>query len=289
MPVVHPVIRPPGEADSFLLQVTTGCSCNSCSFCGAYRNKKFSYKPLPEIMEDIRQWSLLMPDTSKVFLMDGDAMVLKSGKLAEILDELGRVFPKLRRVSAYANDFNILQKTEDELRALSAGKLRLIYMGLESGSQEILDSCGKKSTVEGMISAVRKAETCGIKSSVIALLGLGGREGSRIHAEQTAVVLNRMQPAQLSLLSLMLVPGTELHKKAEEGSFSLPDAAGLLAEMYQIIENLDLKKTIFHSNHASNYLPLSGRLPQDKDRFLEAIGYAMRKPGILREEWMRGL
>jgi radical SAM superfamily enzyme YgiQ (UPF0313 family) len=244
---------------------------------------------MAEIRQDILTAAAYRPDCARVFLMDGDALVMKTPALLEVLKELRNAFPNLKRVSTYANDFNINLKSDEELLRLADNRLKLMYMGLESGCQEILARAGKKSTAEGMIEAVHRAKEAGIKSSVIALLGLGGQEMSAEHAERTAAALNRMQPDRLSLLSLMLVPGTRLHREAEEGNFRPLEGREFLSEMYDIISRLELKRTIFHSNHASNYLALSGRLPQDRERFLEIIRQALNGAGNLRPEWLRGL
>ena len=200
MTIIEPVIRPPAEAYSFLLQVTTGCSANDCTFCGAYINKQFSIKSLEEVFSDIDAWSVVHPDTRRVFLMDGDALVLSNAKLVPILKRLAIVFPKLQRISAYANGYNITVKSNSELQELFDHKLKLIYMGLESGSQTVLDKCKKKASVRDMVAAVQRASEVGIKSSVIVLLGLGGQSDSDIHVQETIKVLNEMQPRLLSFV-----------------------------------------------------------------------------------------
>jgi radical SAM superfamily enzyme YgiQ (UPF0313 family) len=219
MPIIEPAIRPPAEADSFLLQVTLGCSVDSCTFCGAYKKKPFCAKDPTEISADIRGHAKRYPDTRRVFLMDGDALALANGKLVPILKELQAAFPQLTRVSSYANGCNILRKTDAELAELAEHRLSLIYMGLESGSQAVLDRCRKASSVEDMVTAVRRAADLGIKSSVIVLLGLGGKRHSGEHVEGTIKALNRMQPRYLSFLSLMVIPGTPLAKEVRSKDF----------------------------------------------------------------------
>ncbi|MBN1410425.1 MAG: radical SAM protein [Spirochaetales bacterium] len=289
MPVIHPIIRPPSEADSFLLQITTGCSSNTCSFCGAYRDKKFTIKDLPEIIDDIDLMATRDLGVRRVFLMDGDALAVKNKLLLPVLSRLKRSFPRIKRISSYANDYNILSRSAEELKTLSDLGLKLIYIGLESGSQKILDACGKRSTVKGMIETVRKAGEAGIKSSVIALLGLGGRHSSREHAVKTAEAVNAMQPDFLSLLSLMLIPGTPLYESARQGRFIELNPSELLMEMQDILSMLELKRTVFFANHASNYLSLEGRLPGDKNRMLETIKAALEGRKSLRPENSRGL
>jgi radical SAM superfamily enzyme YgiQ (UPF0313 family) len=289
MPIIEPAIRPPSEADSFLLQVTLGCSSDSCGFCGAYKTKKFLAKDPREITKDIERFAARYPATRRVFLMDGDALVLSNSRLVPILEELQRSFPDLARVSSYANGSNITRKTDQELAELYARKLSLIYMGLESGSQAVLDHCKKSSTVEEMVSAVRKAEAAGIKSSVIVLLGLGGRKYSKEHVRGTIEALNQMQPRYLSFLSLMIIPGTPLAEEAGRGEFEELSAEEMLEESYGIIRGLELKNTLFRSNHASNYLALEGRFPKDKQALLSALKAALDGDVGLRPEIFRGL
>ena len=289
MPIIQPAIRPPAEANSFLLQLTTGCSSNTCAFCGAYKNKPFRIKPMEEIQGDIEAAAPFARQIRRVFLMDGDALVLDNEKLLPILKLLHASFPGLTRISSYANDYNILNRNDRDLQELHDNKLRLIYMGLESGSQRVLDSCGKKSTVEGMIRTVNRCSAAGIKSSVIVLLGLGGKKLSEEHILKTAEALNRMQPSLLSFLSLMLIPGTPLEERQREGDFQLPAPRDLLREALGILSRLELEKTVFRSNHASNHLPLQGRLPADRDRLCAILQDAVDGKHILRPDQLRGL
>ena len=289
MSIVEPVIRPPAEADSFLLQVTLGCSTDSCSFCGAYKSKTFRAKDRKEITADIKWYARRYPDTRRVFLMDGDALVLANSKLVPILEELDVAFPRLTRISSYANGCNITRKNDAELAELYQHKLSLIYMGLESGSQAVLDQCGKSSSVEEMIEAVNRTAKAQIKSSVIVLLGLGGKTHSGEHVQATIAALNRMQPRYLSFLCLMVIPGTPLAQELRRGEFEELDPAELLKESYQIIKGLELKKTVFRSDHASNYLALEGTFPKDKTALLNMLESAIGGEIRLKPESLRGL
>jgi radical SAM superfamily enzyme YgiQ (UPF0313 family) len=289
MSIVEPVIRPPAEAESFLLQVTLGCSADSCSFCGAYKSKTFRVKDRKEITTDINEYARRCQDTRRVFLMDGDALVLANSKLVPILEELDAAFPLLARISSYANGCNITRKNDHELRELYKHKLSLIYMGLESGSQGVLDRCGKSSSVEEMIEAVNKAAKANIKSSVIVLLGLGGKKHSQEHVKDTIAALNRMQPRYLSFLSLMVIPGTPLAEEARRGEFKELNSAELLKESYEIIKGLELKRTVFRSDHASNYLALEGAFPKDKMTLLNILESAICGKIRLKPESLRGL
>ena len=289
MPIIEPSIRPPSEAQSLLLQVTCGCSCNSCSFCGAYTDKAFRVKPMPEIIADINDYARYYPDVKKLFLMDGDALALSNSKLLPILARVREKLPQVNRVSSYANGFQITQRSHDELKDLFDNGLKLVYMGLESGSQEILDNCNKKATVRQMVDAVGHARDAGIKTSVMVLLGLGGKEGSRMHIEESAKAINAMQPAYLSFLSLMIIPGTLLYRQARQGLFEPLGALDFLKETYEILKLLDLKRSQFYANHASNYVPLSGRLPQGKQEMLALLESAMEGKVGMKPESFRGL
>jgi len=289
MPIIEPAIRPPAEAESFLLQLTCGCSSNNCTFCGAYLNKPFRVKGEKEIIDDIIKGAKLYSKTKKVFLMDGDALVISNKVLIPILSQINESFGKLTRISSYANGYNIVSRSIDELKELSKRKLNLMYIGLESGNQGILNQCKKKSTVEQMIEAVRIGADAGIKSSVIVLLGLGGKKHSGVHVEDTILALNKMQPRFLSFLSLMLIPGTELYKDEKQGGFEQLNSQELLQQTYDIIYGLELKKTIFRTNHASNYLPLEGRFPQNKQYLLNILQQALEGEIGLRPEFFRGL
>ena len=289
MTILEPVIRQPAEADSFLLQVTLGCSADHCSFCGAYKMKPFQVKDPNEVFSDIDRRVRCDPGTRRVFLMDGDALVLSNSKLVPILEKLQQVFPLLSRVSSYANGSNITRKSDEELAELYGHKLSLVYMGLESGSQLVLDRCGKTSSAEEMIQAVQRADRAGIRSSVIVLLGLGGKKYSAEHVRGTVEALNRMQPRYLSFLSLMVVPGTPLAEEVRRGDFVELDPVELLNEAYEMIRGLELKRTIFRSNHASNYLALEGTLPKDQQTLEKALKAAIDGEITLRPDFARGL
>jgi radical SAM superfamily enzyme YgiQ (UPF0313 family) len=290
MPIIEPAIRPPSEAESILIQVTTGCSANTCTFCGGYVGKKFSIKSYEEIFSDIDYYAEYYPQTiKKLFLMDGDALVLNNNKLLPILKRIHNRLSWVSKISSYANGFNITRRSKEELIELYNHKLKVIYMGLESGSQEILTLCNKKATVDEMVKAVHMTAEVNIKTSLILLLGLGGKKRSKQHIIESAEAINKMQPYYLSFLSLMLVTGTELHDQAEKGEFEPLDSKELLIETYEILKRLDLKQTLFFCNHASNYLPLTGRLPMGKDKLLQTLDEAIKGEIGLKPEIFRGL
>jgi len=283
------VIRPPSEAGSFILQVAYGCSHNSCTFCPTYTGTRFELRDTGEILADIAEASEIIPGARRVFLADGNALCLPFTSLREVLLALNEAFPHLQRVGVYANGKDINEKSEEELRELVRLGLGIVYMGLESGDDRVLERVSKRDRSEDMIGAVIKAKACGLKTSVIVLLGLGGREGSRDHAEKSAEVVSAMDPAYLSALTLMVVPGTQLYREQEAGGFVLPDQNELLHELRLFLESSELSECVFRTNHASNYLPLKGVLSRDKDDLLRMIDNAIERPELLRPEYMRGL
>ncbi|MFZ5910793.1 MAG: radical SAM protein [Chloroflexota bacterium] len=285
------VIRPPSEADSYILQVTYGCSHNRCTFCGTYLDKPFRPRETGQVMEDIALAASLIPDTRRVFLADGDALVLSAPRLEAILDALRRAFPRLERVGIYANAGNLLRKSPSELESLRQKGLGIVYLGLESGSDQVLARIEKGATAAGMIEAAGKAKAAGMLTSVIGILGIGGPGGSTEHARATGQVVSRMDPDYFSMLTLMLVPGTPLYRQWQAGEFQLLEAEAMLAELRLVIQHLDgLTGCVFRTNHASNYLPLGGTLPGDKARLLSTLEAALaRGRDVFRPEAWRGL
>ena len=285
------VIRPPSEADSYILQVTYGCSHNCCIFCGTYLDKPFRPRETSQVLEDIKLAGTVIPNTRRVFLADGDALVLNPERLTLILGALQDAFPNLERVGTYANAKNFLHKNMDELIALRQKGLGIVYLGLESGSDEVLTRIQKGATSAEMLTAVRRAKYAGMQISVIGILGIAGQDGSVEHARLTGQVVGQMNPDYFSMLTLMLVPGTSLYQQWGAGEFQLPDAEDMLAELRRVIENLDgLTNCVFRTNHASNYLPLHGTLPGDKVHLIELLDNALAQGrDALRPEAWRGL
>jgi radical SAM superfamily enzyme YgiQ (UPF0313 family) len=289
MRYVEPVYRPPSEASSYILQVTYGCTHNRCTFCAMYRNKRFAVRPFAEVEADLREAALLMPDTRRVFLADGDALVLSPKRLNAILDLLASHFPRLQRVSAYADAKSLLQKSRRELQVLKNKGLRVFYMGLESGNEEVLRRLDKESTAAAMTDAVLHAHNAGMKSSIIVLLGAGGVELSAAHAADSARVLSAMSPHYSSALTLTVVPGTPLAATIEKGGFQPISPLTSLEELRTLVAALAPSRgTIFRANHASSYLPLGGVLPRDRAALLRTID-RVRASGDLKPEWLRGL
>ncbi|MFA5140510.1 MAG: radical SAM protein [Elusimicrobiota bacterium] len=283
------VIRPPSEAESVLLKATDGCSHNACSFCAAYRGVRFRVRDLKTVFAEIGEAASLWPDARRVFLGDGDAMSLSAPHLDSILERLGQAFPRLHRVGIYANARDILSKTDEQLAGLKARGLGIVYLGLESGDDEVLSRVCKGATAEEMVQAVVRAQAAGIKASVIALLGIAGPEGSRKHAQATGRIASRMNPRFFSCLTVMVVRGTPLATLMQKKQFKLPDPHAILQELRVVVENLDCHGTVFRSNHASNYLPLEGTLPKDKERLLAEIDACLRGETGMRPDFLRGL
>jgi radical SAM superfamily enzyme YgiQ (UPF0313 family) len=284
-----PLFRPPSEAYSFILQVTLGCSHNRCTFCGMYRQKRFRPVSPDAIQKNIAAAkALLGEELPRIFLADGDALCLSTSRLLPILDPLNEAFPRLQRISIYANARDILSKTDEELRELQRRKLTLIYLGLESGDEQTLQDVQKGATAEEMIEAVRRAKEAGILSSVMVLIGLAGKERSLLHARASAEAINRMAPSYTALLTFTPVPGTPLGDEIAAGKRAMLSPQESLLEIRQFIEHLDCR-TYFSCNHASNYLPLKGKLPSAKERLLQLIEQGLNGALQLKPEYLRGL
>lgn len=289
MRYVGPVYRPPSEADSLLLQVTLGCSHNECTYCAMYRGKTFQARPLADVLADVEEARRLAPDTRRVFLMDGDAMTLATARLVPVLEALNAAFPALQRVGSYVNAVSVLRKTDAELARLRDLKLTIGYLGLETGDPATAARIVKGATVDEEVEAVRRAQAAGIKMSVMVLLGIGGRARWREHAEATADALTRMDPRFVSCLCVTPVPGTPFFDEVARGDVELPSPDETLDELRVLVDRMRLTGAVFRSNHASNYLPLGGRLPADRTRLLAVIDAARRGDVPLVPEEFRGL
>lgn len=284
------IIRPPSEADSLLLQVTVGCSHNKCTFCGAYKEKKFRIKPDAEILEDISEASHYRR-IEKVFLCDGDALIIPQERLKGILAKIKDNVKGMQRIGVYANAKSILRKSVSDLIELRETGLGIIYLGIESGNDEILKNIQKGSERAKILEAGRRVKESGICLSVTVLLGIAGIEKSREHALDTAKLLTEIDPDFVGALTVMVIPGTPLYEEQKSGTFKLPDKFGLIAELGMMIANSDFTRCFFTSNHASNYLPVRARLPEQKEQVLSLIENVIRigDPGILKPEFLRAL
>ena len=285
------IFRPPSEADSLILQVTAGCSYNRCTFCSAYQGKAFRIKSFEEVKEDIDEASSYRSGIQRVFLADGNALTIPQKGLVRILDYLKLKLDRLERVGIYANAKDILQKEVSELEDLRRSGLGIIYLGVESGNREVLKRIKKNATIDQLIRAGRRVKESGILLSVTVLLGIGGIEKSKAYAEDTGKILSEMDPDFVGALSLMVVPGTPIEKEIETGRLILPTPFGLIQELETMIENCQFTQCFFASNHASNYLPLRIRMPEEKEEALRRIREVLRRkdPALLRPEFLRAL
>ncbi|OPY89622.1 MAG: coproporphyrinogen III oxidase [Syntrophaceae bacterium PtaU1.Bin231] len=285
-----PIIRPPSEAESLLLQVTVGCSHNRCIFCSSFKDKRFRIKALAEIEEDIRE-AACYPWVERVFLCDGDALIIPQQRLLKILELIRTHLPSVKRIGLYGNAKSIRKKSVAELISLRERGLRIIYLGVETGNEELLRLIHKGAGYGEMVDAGRRVKEAGICLSVTVLLGIGGRDRSTAHAEDTGRILTDMDPDYVGALTVMVIPGTPLHDAASRGAFALPDRFGLLRELETIISASDFTDCFFASNHASNYLPIRANLPREKDRILAFIRRVVeeRRDDVLRSELLRAL
>ena len=283
------VYRPPSEAHSLIVQVTYGCSHNTCAFCSMYKDKRFALRPLDEILEDFRLARAAYSRVGRVFLADGDALVRKAADLYAILDTVRELFPECERVTCYASPSSIRIRTEDELRTLREKGLTMVYMGLESGSDRVLQRMRKGHTAAEIVDMGRKVRRNGIALSVTAITGLGGPELLEEHAVETARAFNGMNPEYVGLLTLMVEPGTPLYDWVRDGSFRLLDRVQVLEETRLLVSALDSPGSVFRMNHASNYLSLRGTLNADKEAMLSEIARAGQDLSRLRPEGWRAL
>ena len=283
------LIRPPSEANSIILQVTLGCSYNKCTFCGAYKDALFTLKPPETINEDIAFASKYCTHQSRLFLADGDVLILKQSYLADLIKNIRRNIPKVKRISLYGSSRALNRKSNSELSELKSLGLDRIYMGLESGCNEVLKTVNKGATAESMIMAAGKAQKAGIFLSVSVLLGLGGSLLSEQNAILTARALNKMAPQQIAALTLIPLDNTPLGRDVRNGDFKMIGPKAILQELYTLVSYLTVSRSQFHANHASNYLHLSGRLSKDKARLLAEISSAMSGNTKIVPENLRAL
>ena len=284
------IYRPPSEAYSLLIQVTIGCSHNTCTFCTMFKDKKFRVRPIEEVLEDLEMARRAYPVVEKIFLCDGDALCPSNEKLMRILTRISELFPECKRVSVYGTATDINRKSESELKELLDAGMEMIYMGAESGSQNVLDKIHKDVTVREQIDAVKKAENVGIKMSVTFISGLAGLEGWEDHAISTGKMITEMNASYASLLTLMLDPAAPIMKEINSGEMTLLTPEQVVGETYLLLENaMPRKSCVFRSNHASNYISLRGNLPEDRQRMLVQLKVAMENTGLLKDERFRML
>ncbi|MDY0186601.1 MAG: radical SAM protein [Syntrophus sp. (in: bacteria)] len=284
------IYRPPSEAYSLLIQVSTGCSHNKCTFCPCFKDKKFRIKSFDEIEEDIVEASRYS-SVGKVFLCDGDALIIPQKKLLPVFEAINSRLRGVERIGLYGNAKSILRKTSNELKELKSLGLQIVYLGVETGNEEILRDIRKGVTYAQLVEAGRKIKDAGIQLSVTVLLGIGGVEKSTEHAADTARILTDIDPDYASALTVMIVPGTPLYENYLQGRFVLPDEFGCLKEIELMIDQSNFTNCFFASNHASNYYPVKANLPQDREKTLRLLADVIKRGqrSMLRSEHLRAL
>jgi radical SAM superfamily enzyme YgiQ (UPF0313 family) len=283
------VFRPPSEARSLIVQVTYGCSHNTCCFCDMYKEKRFTIRPLQEVLEDFAMARDYYSRVPRIFLADGDALMRKQEDLEIILDYIRETFPECERVTSYASPGSIQAKTPEQLRTLQEKGLKMVYMGLESGSDAVLELMQKGHTAASIIAAGQKVRQAGILLSVTAISGLGGQAMWQTHAVETGKALSAMQPEYIGILTLMQEPGTPLVEWIRRGEFKVLTPAQVLQETALLLRNIDSEGSVFRMNHASNYLNLRGTLNADRDAMLARIEAGLSDPQRLKPEAYRAL
>lgn len=304
------IIRPPSEWRSYFLPITSGCSNARCTFCNYYYGSRLRIRNAEEVKQEIdalylyMRHGILVPsmpsiiyeladtwDGKRIFLQDGDALIYPFKRLRDILEYLNEKFPDLERVSAYATPQDLLRRSVEELKVLRELKLSILYMGLESGSDEVLAKIRKGVDSHAMVEAAKRAKAASITLSVTVILGLAGHDGSQEHALATARVLSQMDPEFVGALTLTLVPPAPLYTDWREGKFKALTPFESLEELRLMIEHSHFTDCFFSSTHASNYFTVKGRLPREKEQMLSQLDEILRKrdPNLLRPEYLRGL
>lgn len=275
----YPLYRPPSEAYSLILQITLGCSHNKCTFCNMYKNKRFTIKTVEKIKEEIDWFRKQVRYAERIFLADGDALIIQTPKLLEIIGYINEVFPERQRIAIYASPKSLQLKSIEELKEIRNSGVDLIYLGLESGDNEILKKTNKGATVEEITAGAKKARGAGFKTSVTVIAGLGGKAKSKEHAIKTGEAIGKISPDYLGVLCLTVLPETELKYEVDRGEFEEISGVEMTDEMKLMIENINVepgRKILFRSNHISNYLNFQGELPEDKEKLLSEINYAIK-------------
>ena len=282
------IYRPPSEAYSLIVQVTIGCSQNRCIFCSMFKEKRFRIRKVEEVLEDLQDAKNKYRYVEKIFLADGDALICKMTDLEAILHFIKDQFPECKQVTLYGSPRSILMKQQEDLDKLRELGISMIYMGLESGNDEVLTYMKKGVTSQEMIEAAQKVKQAKIRLSVTAISGLGGRRLWKEHAKDTGLVLSQMKPDYIGLLTLMIEEDLPLADKIRSGEFELLNPYDILIETKEMLKYMDCPDCIFRSNHASNYVNLSGTLNQDKGAMINLLDEAIKGNVHLKSEWMRG-
>lgn len=284
------IYRPPSEARSLIIQVTIGCSHNKCTFCSMYKDKTFRVRDFEDVLDDLKMAKEAYGRVDRIFYADGDALCLSNEKLLKLLSETKRIFPEVKRITSYGSPLDVLRKTDEELKALQKAGLDMVYIGAESGDEEILKAINKGATRDEIIEGVRRLEKALIKTSVTFISGLGGKKNFKEHGINSGTMISQMEPSYVGLLTLMVERNTPLYEDVKEGTFELLSPLEVMEETLLLLENINVsKKCVFRSNHASNYFSLRGDLPQDKDRMMNEIKEVIKSEGMLKDERFRML
>ncbi|WXR62952.1 radical SAM protein [Peptostreptococcaceae bacterium AGR-M142] len=282
------VYRPPSEARSLIIQATIGCSHNKCKFCTMYKGKKFRIKKRQEIVDDLIEMHNYYKDVRRIFIADGDALIMKMDDLKYILIKINELYKNVDRIGIYASPKSIMTKSVEELKELKSLNLKIAYLGVESGDDEVLELMDKGVNSQQMLSAALRIKESGIKLSTMILSGLGGKDLYKNHALNSAKLISKIKPDYLSLLTLLVEEDSDLNNMIEQNEFKLLTPKEVLDETQIFLENLELEDTLFRSNHASNYVNLQGVLNEDKARLLEEISIALTE-NFYKEELFRRL
>ena len=278
--------RPPSEAFSLILQITIGCSHNKCSFCSMYKGVQFHIKPFEQIKAEINYFRSRAKYVNRIFLADGDALIVPTEKLIEILKYIKNIFPECERISTYASPKSLELKSEDELKKIKDNGISLLYIGAESGSDEVLKNINKGVTSKELGDLILKAKKVGFKTSVTFIVGILGEKDFREHAIATGNFISRCEPDYVGILSLMLEENTTIYQEWLKGNFKEADGIDILKEIKLIIENINVTSNIvFRSNHASNYINLKGNLPEDKKRLIQEIDISLNKHSLKEKKY----
>ena len=283
------IYRPPSEWQSYLLQVTIGCSHNACTFCGMFKDKKYRVRSLNEIMEDIDMAKRTLGTVHQVFLCDGDAIAMPTSDLLKILHKLKRTFPELQEVATYAGPKSTLSKSKEELKILYEAGLKKAYLGVESGDNQVLKETCKGVNAAQMLEAGQNLVQAGMKLYAIILIGLAGKERSKENAQATAEIINRMHPTDLAAMTYTPVPGTKMYRDIEQGKFRVLNDTECLQETRELVQHIELDRLHFTSNHASNFVPIDGMLGKDKEEILSLLDKAIEGKIPRRNSDQRGL
>lgn len=281
--------RPPSEAYSLIVQATLGCTHNKCTFCSMYKDKTFRVRSTEDILEDFRIGRERYKLVNRIFIADGDALVIRTEELVKILEYIKANFPECERIGIYGSPKAILTKTKEELELLKSLGLGIVYLGVESGSEKILKAINKGVTREEMVQAGRRVVESGINLSITLISGLGGRIDSLEHAKESAKIINEIKPQFVGLLTLIVEEGVPLYDDVKSGKFSLLTPKEILLETKEMVKDINVDKCVFRSNHASNYVSLKGTLAKDKDLILAQIDEGLQLSGLEEKDLFRRL